>query len=199
MVFGWSGRRSIKIALFVEDKIGKKAIEILAHKITARGTSIKLRFIKRGGLLNEQKVYSFIKNDILQDHPDVSKIIACVDSECTLEEEIEKEVQKVKGTLTVKVNRPVYYVVVVHALEGWLLSDPEGIKKYLGPRAKINISPSASKECRPKKVMKDIFRKAGKDYLHTIHNSQIAELSDPKKIIKSNPSFKNFYEVIKDP
>jgi hypothetical protein len=47
--------------------------------------------------------------------------------------------------------------------------------------------------------MKDIFRKADKNYIHTLHNTEIAEQANPKIIMKSNNSFKKFYDVIKDP
>ena len=47
--------------------------------------------------------------------------------------------------------------------------------------------------------MKDIFRKADKNYIHTFHNTGITEQANPEIIMKSNNSFKKFYDVIKDP
>jgi hypothetical protein len=187
----------MKIAIFIEEQSSREPIKIIIHKILGEQTGIVDRVVKRGNLLNEEKVEAYIKKDILLDHPDVSKFVVCVDTEC---EDIEERTNRIEKSLNPKIRRPVYYIKVVHAFEGWLLSDPDCIKEYLGPRAKkIKILPSASKNCKPKKVMKDIFRKADKEYIHTLHNPEIAEQVNPEKMIKSNKSFKKFYDVIKDP
>ncbi len=187
----------MKIAIFIEEQSSKEPIKTFIHKILGQHAGIIDRVVKRGNLLNEEKVKAHI-NFLLIYHS-ISKIIVCVDSECTPEEEIEKITNKIEKSLKAKIKQPIYYITIVHAFEGWLLSDPDCIKKYLGPRAKVNISPSASKECKPKEVMKDIFRKADKDYIHTLHNTEIAERANPERIMKSNKSFKKFYDVIKDP
>jgi len=150
-------------------------------------------------LLNKEKVCSHITNDILQEHSDVSKVIVCVDSECTPPQEIEKEVRKVEKNITSEVKHSVHYVVVVHALEGWLLAGPESIREYLGARVKVNIPPSATLECKPKKVMSGIFSQSGKEFLYTRDNPRITERIHPDEIARRNPSFGKFMDRIRNP
>jgi hypothetical protein len=150
-------------------------------------------------LLREEKIYSHIVYDILQEHPDISKTIVCVDSECTPEEEVLKKLKEVENSLKTKTKQPIYYLCVTHALEGWLLGDPDGIKQLLGPRAKVHIPPSATLECKPKEIIKDIFQKADKEFLPARDNQRIAEKIDLKIVGKNNKSFYNFQAQVKDP
>lgn len=190
----------MKIALYVEGPSDEKTLPILIKKILGEQVSIISRVFRgRGNLLNEQKVHSAITQDLVQEHPDVSKIIVCVDSECTPEVQTEREIRKIEKSVKTKVQPryPVYYVVVVHALEGWLLADPETIKGYLGSR--VNIPSSATSNCKPKEVMRDIFRKAGKDFIASRDAPRIAEKADSAKMVKKNESFARFCERVKDP
>jgi hypothetical protein len=189
----------MKIAIFIEEDSSKKLMRTFIHRILGKNVGIVERVKKQQDLLKEEKVEAYIKNDILLEHLDISKIIICVDCECTPEEERLEQTIKIEKNLKSKIGQPLSYINIVHAIEGWLLSDSECIQEYLGSRVKVNIPPSASKECKPKDVMKDIFRKAGRSYLHTVHNAKIAELANPERMIKSNKSFKKFYDVIKDP
>lgn len=189
----------MKIAIFIEEQSSKKAIKIFVRKILGERIGIVIRVRKRGDLLNKEKIKAYIENDILLEHNDISKFIVCVDSECTPEEEMTKLTCKIETSLKLKVKQPFHYVIVTHAFEGWLLADPTCIKKFLGPRAKVKIPASASKVCKPKALMQDIFRKADRDYHYTIENARIADLSNPKRMIKNSTSFKKFYEIIKDP
>jgi hypothetical protein len=84
-------------------------------------------------------------------------------------------------------------------LEGWLLGDPDTIEQHLGPRAEVRISSSATSECRPKEVMKDIFQKAGKEYIPFRDNQRIAEKIDLNIVGKNNKSFGRFQKQVKDP
>jgi len=188
----------MKIALFSEDKY-HKALQILTQRILGKQTGVIMRSKKRHDLLKTEKVYSHIVHDILQEHSDISKIIVCVDSECTPEEEVLKELKRLENSIKVKTKQPIYYLCVTHALEGWLLGDPDGIKQYLGPRAKVHIPPSASLECKPKDIMKDIFREVDKDFLPSLHNERIAEIIDLKIAGKNNKSFYNFQTQVRDP
>lgn len=189
----------MKIAFFIEEPSSQKPIQIFVRKILGRKIGTVIRVKKRGDLLNKVKIEAYIENDILLVHNDISKFIVCVDSECTPEEEMARITYKIETSLKLKVNQPFHYVIVTHAFEGWLLADPTCIKKYLGPRAKVKIPASASKVCKPKALMQDIFRKADRDYHYTIENARIADLSNPKRMIKKSASFKKFYEIIKDP
>lgn len=189
----------MKIAIFIEEPSSQKPIQIFVRKILGRKIGTVIRVKKRGDLLNKEKIEAYIENDILLEHNDILKFVVCVDSECTPEEEMTKLTCKIEASLKSKVKQPFHYIIVTHAFEGWLLADPVCIKKYLGQRAKVKIPASASKVCKPKVLMQDIFRKADRDYHYTIENARIADLSDPKRMIKKSTSFKKFYEIIKDP
>jgi len=189
----------VKIALITEGPFEEKTLKIIARKIVPKETGIESRVLKRGDLFNWQKVCSYIENDIMKQHPDISKVIACIDSECTPEKEIQTEAQRIEKKLTSKTNLPVSYVVVVHALEGWLLSDAESIKGYLGSRADIEIPSSASLECKPKDKMKEIFGRADKQFIHTRDNPRIAETFNVGIARDNNKSFASFCEKVKDP
>jgi hypothetical protein len=84
-------------------------------------------------------------------------------------------------------------------LERWLLGDPNGIEQDLGPRAKVNKPASATLECKPKEIIKDIFRKADKEFVPYRDNERIAERIDLKIVVKNNKSFCRFQKQVKDP
>jgi hypothetical protein len=89
--------------------------------------------------------------------------------------------------------------VVIHALEGWLLGDPDAIQSYLGSGMKANIKPSDSLRCKPKETPSNIFKRVGKDFDYIRDNPRIAELCDLDRISKRNKSFAHFMRVIEDP
>jgi len=191
----------MKVALLVEGPSDERTLKILSKKIMGEQTGIETRILRgRGNLLNERKVYSHIVN-IIQNHPDVSKIIICIDSECTPKDETEREMKDVENSLRAKIqqNYTIYYIGVIHALEGWLLTDRDNLRKYLGPRARGKILPSAALNCKPKEFMKNIFKRNGKNFLPTLHNPRIAEQIDIDKTAKNNESFKFFRDKVKDP
>lgn len=190
----------MKIALLVEGPSDEKTLRILVHKISGEQVGIVTRVMRgRGNLLNERKVKAVISNDILLGHPEVSKIIICVDSECTPENEAKKEVEKIEKNVKSGVKYPLYYVTLIHALEGWLLADPDTIGIYLGQKANVKISPSDTLDCNPKEVMKDIFRRNERQFLPTRDNPGIAERINIDKIATNNKSFLRFQDKVKDP
>lgn len=190
----------MKIALLVEGPSDEQTLKILIRKILGEQVSIVTRVMRgRGNLLNERKVRAVILNNILPDHPEVAKIIVCVDSECTPEDEARKEAEEIEKIVNSGMKHPIYYVCVIHALEGWLLGDLDGIKIYLGQRANMKISPSATRDCNPKEIMKDIFRQNERQFLPTLDNPRIAERINIDKIATNNKSFLRFQDKVKDP
>jgi len=190
----------VKITLFVEGPSDRDTLSILVKRILGEQISIIPKVGRgKGDLLNERKVSTQIRH-IIRKHPDISKIIVCVDSDCTSADETEKEIKKVETAIKAGIQQkyPIYYVGVVHALEGWLLADPESIKEYLGPRARVNIHSSSTLKCKPKELMRDIFRKSGKEFLPMRDNPRIAEKVDINRIAKNNESFTCFWKRVKD-
>jgi hypothetical protein len=188
----------VKIALLVEGPSDEKTLRILVQKISGKQVSIVTRVLRgRGNILNERKVRAII-NNIIANHPEVSKTIACVDSECTPENEARKEAEEIEKIVNSGMKHPIYYVTLIHALEGWLLADPDTIGIYLGQKANVKISPSDTLDCNPKEVMKDIFRRSERQFLPTLDNPRIAERINIDKIATNNKSFLRFQDKVKD-
>lgn len=188
----------MKIALFCEDKFNKP-FQILTQRIMGKQKGVIMRSKKRHDLLKEDKIYSHITYDILQDHPDISKIIVCVDSECTPEKRVLEDLRRVESSIKTKLRQPIHYLPVTHALEGWLLADPETIKQYLGSRVRVDISSSATSHCKPKELMKEMFQKADREFLPSRDNGRIADQINIDEIAKNNRSFACYRKVVQEP
>jgi hypothetical protein len=189
----------VKIALLVEGPSDEQTLKILIRKILGEQIGIESRVLRgRGNILNERKVRAII-NNVIANHPEVSKTIACVDFECTPEDEAREEVGKIEKAVKSGMKSPIYFIPVIHALEGWLLADPDTIEAYLGQKANVKISPSGTLDCNPKEVMKDIFRRSERQFLPTRDNPGIAERINIGKIVEKNKSFAHFQDKVKDP
>lgn len=189
----------MKIALLVEGPSDNETLAILVKKILGESTSVIPRVLRgRGNVLNAQKVCS-VAQFLLQRSPDVSKIIVCVDSECTPGDQTEREIGEIEKFVNTRVQGcPVHYIAVIHALEGWLLADAHAITEYLGRAAKAKIPRRAASNCKPKEVMKEVFRKVNKGYLASRDAPRIAEGIDIDRIASRNESFARFRELAVD-
>ena len=191
------GRSVVKVALLVEGPSDVKTMPILVKRILGERVRIISRNMRgRGGVLNRRKVEAVI-NEVLRRNPDLSKVIVCVDSECTSLDETEDRAQEVRKAVASEVRCPVHYVVVGHALEGWLLADVEAVRKYL--KGVVPITPSATLDCKPKEVMRGLFRKAGRNFLSDRDGPKMAEMMDLDRASKRNKSLATFREILKDP
>lgn len=191
----------MKLVFFTEGRSDKETIKILIDKIfeSARSdVSIEFRVLRRGDLLDLEKVQRHITLDILVRYPDVSKIILCVDSECTPSAETEKDVKKIEPKLQKMLKKlTVNYCIVVHALESWL-TDDKALASYLGLKT-ISIPFEIEKVCKPKKIFVDVFKKAGRQFNNVTDNPKIAKLVNLEEILKKNKSFRKFVRIVKDP
>ncbi|MBM4465080.1 MAG: DUF4276 family protein [Chloroflexi bacterium] len=136
---------------------------------------------------------------LLKQHQDIEKVIVCVDSECTDPAEIQREVSKVERELS-RVGLPVVprYVVVVHALEGWLATDSEAVRQVLGRGAEVRIERNLEEICKPSELLEDIFAQHGKNFLKARDDPLLAEYVDPEEIAEHSPSFRRFCQLVKD-
>ncbi|OGF61391.1 MAG: hypothetical protein A2Y62_05835 [Candidatus Fischerbacteria bacterium RBG_13_37_8] len=178
----------MKIALIGEGKNDKEVIPVFIKKIFQPyniDPSIIARKVPRGDLFSSHKIRAYLEKDILAKHSRIDKAIICVDSECSDENEITDKAKLIEKELA-DINPQPIYIVLIHALEGWLLADTEAIESYLA--TKINIKPSDALVCKPKEMLSSIFRKAGKDFDYMRDNPRIAQLCNPDRIIMNNKS-----------
>ena len=92
---------------------------------------------------------------------------------------------------------PVNYVIVDHALEGWLACDVDALREVLGSQAKILIKGNPEDNLRPAKLMERIFKANRKTYIKTVHAAKIAEAVTPSKISKKSPTFSRLIRVLR--
>lgn len=134
------------LILFTEDGPSGEAIRILAQKIlrnTNKSPHITRRYVNRGKIFNPRKVIALIKNERQQKN---SKIIFCVDSECTDPAKIEKDLQPCK-TAVKKLKFVVHFLVIVHALETWLAADEKALAILLKTTKEIDTPGNLEREC----------------------------------------------------
>ena len=187
----------MSIGLFVEGKSDKDTIPKLIRKFLDTSPKIIPRTIHRGEMFESEKMKPYLEA-LLKLHPDVAKVIVCVDSHCTDPEEIRKEVSRVERELArMSLQVTPQYVVVVHALEGWLAADQKALGLVLG--SEVNINRNLEEECKPDELLGDLFAKHGKSFQKTRHDPQIASHADSEEIAHHSPSFRRFCRLIKDP
>lgn len=188
------------IALFVEGPSDERSLTILARKILeSKGMkhSVIARVV-RGDLFNAQKMKVHI-DTLLRTYQDIIKIIVCVDSDCN-PSEAESRVKSIERQLAgFGLKIAPQYVLVVHALEGWLAADAEAVGKVVGASVVAHIPQDLDSFCKPADLLDEIFRKYGKDFRRTQHDPFIAGYADPVAIARRNSSFRRFQETVADP
>lgn len=191
------------MGIFVEDRrSGKEAIHELARKVFVAKNirqGIHMRFAPRGDMFSAEKMKAYAI-PLLKQHQDVSKIVICVDSECSDPGGVRRRVNSVERALAEsELGTPIRYVVVVHALEGWLAADADAVGQVLRRDISGDIPGNLESVCKPADLLSEIFEKFRKDFRRTQHDPIIAKFSDPMRIADRNASFKHFQDAITDP
>ena len=178
----------------------KQTIGILAERLLSNRSpkpGLKLLLLPRGDFFSAPKVSAQLKV-VHQRHPDIGKVILCLDCECTPTEDIEPQLTEVQKQ--VRHDHPSLnptIVLKVHALEGWLASDPQAVQKVLG--AKPKTYPKPENECKPKELLATIFKKANKEFDYMRDDPLLAQEIDVERLCRSSPSFCEFRKAIEDP
>lgn len=181
------------VCVFAEDSRRKsgKAYQVLAKKIVGRqGTSLKS--LPRGELLNVAKLKVHLSN--LKNPGKISKAVICIDSHSD-PDGMATAVASVQTALASSVRFPVKYVVVVHALETWLLQDPKAIQKVLGVRVNSQKLHEMAKSCQPDRALGRVCDSFDK----SIDDERIALEADIDVIAKKNSSFREFVAALRNP
>ncbi|MGH7595769.1 MAG: DUF4276 family protein [bacterium] len=185
----------MKIVLFTEDDTTGKAIRILAQKVLmekSKPPKVIQRWMRQGHIFNPKNVITFIRNESRQEK---TKIIICVDSECTDPNIIERNLDPCKKAVK-RLQFVVHFLVVVHALETWLAADEKALRSILKTNKEIKIPGNLEMECRPGNILQEVFRKHGRKFLKSKDDLIIAEHADPARIAERCSSFRRFQQIL---
>jgi hypothetical protein len=126
-----------------------------------------------------------------------AKIIICVDSECTAPEITERNLGPCKKAIRdLKIKTPVDFLVIVHALETWLAADEEALHNALNAKRAIKTAGNLEMECRPVSILKEVYRKYGREFIKSKDDLIIAGHADPAQIAKRCSSFRRFQQIL---
>jgi hypothetical protein len=190
----------LRIAIFVDGQSDKQTIRILTEKLVINRSpkpGLKLLLLPRGDFFSAPKVSAQLRF-LHRTHPDIGKVILCLDCECTPVEDIQPQLTKVQEE--VRHDHPSLnptIVLKVHALEGWLASDRQAVERVLG--AEPTAYPKPENECKPKELLAKVFKKADKEFDYMRDDPQLAQEIDTERLCRSSPSFCEFRRAIDDP
>lgn len=180
------------ICILIEDSRKKsgKAYGVLARRIVGR-QKVVLKSPPRGDLLDANKLKVHLGN--LKNPRTISKAIVCVDSHSD---------PAAIGSQTAALQRtfanyrfPVKCVVVVHALESWLLQDPQAVRGVLPLRSSDGQTRKLGDSCQPDRSLS----KACNDFAKSVHDERIAQGADVSVIASRSPSFREFVAALRNP
>ena len=190
----------MRIAIFVDGQSDKQTIGILAEKLLSNRSpkpGLKLLLLQRGDFFRAPKVSAQLKV-VQQRHPDIGKVILCVDCECTPKEKIQPRLTKVQEELRrIHPSLNPTIVLKVHALEGWLASDQQAVQKVLGADPKTY--PNPENECKPKELLATVFKKANREFDYMRDAPRLAQEIQIESLCRASPSFCEFRKAIEDP
>ncbi len=183
------------ILLVTEDDTTGEAIEILAKKTFAsknKPPKILRRRISRGDIFKPEKLIASLKY-CCQDDP--TKIIICVDSECTDPKITERNLGPCKRSVKAS-SITAHFAIIERALESWLAADEEALRELLKSKKKLKIPGNLEKECHPESILNNVFRMHDRDFIKSRDDVKIANHANPKEIAKRCTSFRKFQQLL---
>ncbi|MBI2918591.1 MAG: hypothetical protein HYY01_11455 [Chloroflexi bacterium] len=79
------------------------------------------------------------------------------------------------------------------------MADNEALRQVLGGDARVPHLSNPENNCRPAKLLGDIFRRNGKEYNKTTDPPRLAAASDPRRIAAAVRTFREFQEALLEP
>lgn len=182
----------------VEGESDEKALPILIRRTVPHPPGVKaLNLRGRDNLLNIKRVSAVIEYNC-QANRNISKVLLCIDSECTDVAETQKEVAPKEKLLRQSFPQVApSYLIVDHSLEGWLLQDKEAIQETIGRNSKLPQYGNPEENCRPAELLQEIFEKNGNDYKKTMHAPRLAERLNIETVARASQTFRTFQQAIK--
>ena len=188
----------MSLGLYVEGRSDKDTIPILIRKLGHR-SRIVTKSVNQSELMIADKMARHL-SELLRVHDDIELVLVCIDSERTDPNLTIGRSRPVEQMLNRDSRIPVRYVVVDHALEGWLACDEEALRDVLGgPRARINIRGNPEDHPTPADLLDQVFRDNRRRFRKTRHDPEIAEHVSPVRIAAKSPTFRRFAEILGHP
>ena len=189
---------SLSLGLLVEGQSDKDTIPILARRLGC-DERIRARVVSRGQMLASSAISRYLTK-FLRESRDVSRIIICLDAERENPAQVLESTRSIERRLNETLHVQVNYVVVDHALEGWLACDEDALRAVLGgSRARINIRVNPEDHPTPADLLERIFRDNRRPFRKTRDNPRIAENASPERIGSRSPTFRRFAEILGHP
>lgn len=184
------------IVLFTEDGPTGEALSILARKILlAAGKRIKIkrRQLNRGDIFkNHRKLAASVE---LAHKREKSKIIVCVDSECTPPAVTAQNLKPCKDYLR-KNKLVAHFIIAVHALESRLAADSKALQSTFSLEDEIKVPGNFETECRPADMLKNLLKRRSVEFIKSRDDIKIAEHTDPEMLTRKSSSFAQFRKVL---
>ena len=184
----------MSLGLFVEGQSDKDTIPILIRK-HGYASGIRTRVIPQGLMLRSDRVKPYIRALLDQDRS-IDLVVICIDAEEAEPEHLLKQTRQPRKSLGRDFAVPIRYVIVDHALEGWLGCDTDAVRSVLGPRATVRIRGNPENHPRPADLLSRVFRDNGRRFVKTSHDRQIAERVTPAVIAARSPTFVAFIDAL---
>lgn len=190
-------RRRALILLLVEGPSDRDALPILARKIA--GHSLKALPVGKGDLFQPGKLEIHVQFARHQ-HPSISKVFLCVDSECTPIEDTQHRTRSLEATLAHEFpSLAIRYIIVDHSLEGWFMVDRGALRKVLGKESWLPKKISSFKGCRPARDMERIFHRNKRDFIKKRDDKRLAEEINIGHVRRMCETFQYFAQTVSDP
>ena len=187
----------MSLGLFVEGPSDRDTIPILIRKLGYR-SRVRARVVRQSEMLLPDRMARNVE-EMLRARRDIDLIVVCIDSERVAPSVTEQRMRPIQRRLNETSSVPISYVVVDHALEGWLACDEQAIRAVLGPRARINIRGNPEDHPTPADILHRIYRDNRREFSKMRDNRRIAENVSPERIAARSPTFRRFAEILGHP
>jgi len=182
------------VGLIVEDKSDFDSFKILISRITDKNNLTFKRAIGHGCGKLRRKASSYCQN---LKRKGCNLIILVHDLDRNNFTNLESELNILISSSPAKYN---FVCIPIEEIEGWFLSDPEGIKETFKLKRKPKINGNPETISSPKEQLEDYVyycSEKSKRYLNTKHNSKLAEKICLEKMRNKCPSFNQLFDELK--
>lgn len=191
----------MKVGICVEGGSDQDSLPFLVHSLTGSSLGIEKRRVPAGDMLSDDKMEGILI-PLIRQHPDISKVLIFRDCECAEPKEIQQfheRMRRIEKELRDRIRRrirgvEISYILVIHALEAWLMADGQAVREVLGNDVADRLPANPEHECRPRQLLEwlsDLFD-------HMKHDKELAKRARPEIIKVKCPSFQKLEQALRD-